>query len=284
MKQAEGLRPVPVEAPAGRRAELDASPLDPRGPIPRAVDLLIALIRSDLRAKYGRGPWRVMKWLVDPFGLVGVYLLLVALVLDRPGKAPGLSVACAVVPFQLVMMSVIGSFDALRVRRSIVANMKFSRTFMPLASALTESVAFMASTMLFVVLMAVYQIGPTLALLWLPVVIVSTVLFAGAMAYPAALAGVWVTDVREFLISFVRTLYFIAPGLVALDEIYGHTHDVVKVNPLTGIFEAYRAVILYGEAPRLWHLAYPLAMAAVMALIFVPIYRREQTQFAKVVE
>ena len=284
MKQAEGLHSPPVEAPAGRRAELDASPLDPRRPLARAIDLLLALVRSDLRARYGRGPWRVFKWLVDPFALVGVYLLLVALVLDRPGQAPGLSVACAVVPFQLVMMSVIGSFDTLRVRRSIVANMKFSRTFMPLASALTESVAFTASMMLFVVMMAVYQIGPTMSLLWLPVVIASTVLFAGAMSYPAALAGVWISDVREFLISFVRTLYFIAPGLVALDEIYGHTHDAVKVNPLTGIFEAYRAVLLYGEPPAVWHLAYPLAVAAVMAAVFVPIYRREQSQFAKVVE
>jgi hypothetical protein len=49
------------------------------------------------KASYGRGPWQLIKWLIDPFALVGVYLALVTLVLDRPGEASGLSVATAVV-------------------------------------------------------------------------------------------------------------------------------------------------------------------------------------------
>ena len=52
-------------------------------------------------------------------------------------------------------------------------------------------------------------------------------------------------ELNPFIISAVRTLFFLAPGLVALDEVYGRTHDVLIVNPLTGLFEAYRAM-----APR----------------------------------
>src|SRR5438874_2662482 len=66
-----------------------------------ASDVLISLVRSDLRARYGRGTSQFAKWLLDPFAAVGVYLLLVTIVLHRPGRAPGLSVACAVIPFQL---------------------------------------------------------------------------------------------------------------------------------------------------------------------------------------
>jgi ABC-type polysaccharide/polyol phosphate export permease len=53
---------------------------------------------------------------------------------------------------------------------------------------------------------------------------------------------------------------------------------------LTGLFESYRSIFLYGEAPAAWHLLYPLAIAAALLAIFVPIYRTEQYQFAKVVE
>src|SRR6185436_7413992 len=71
------------------------------------LDVLVALTESDLRARYGRGPLRMIKWLLDPFAAVGVYLVLTTFVLDRSGVAPGLSIACAVVPFQLVMSSIV---------------------------------------------------------------------------------------------------------------------------------------------------------------------------------
>ena len=63
----------------------------------KRIDLLIALSSSDLRARYGRGSWKSLKWLLDPFFATGVYLILVTFVIDRPGVAPGLSIACATV-------------------------------------------------------------------------------------------------------------------------------------------------------------------------------------------
>ena len=86
-------------------------------------DALIALTMSDIRVRYGRGPWRLVKWLLDPFAAVGVYLLLVTFVLNRPGNSPGLTVACAVVPFQLVMLSVVNANGAIRLRRSIISRL-----------------------------------------------------------------------------------------------------------------------------------------------------------------
>jgi ABC-type polysaccharide/polyol phosphate export permease len=115
------------------------------------------------------------------------------------------------------------------------------------------------------------------------VVILVNLLFAAALAYPAALTGVWLRDLGPFAISFVRTLFFLAPGLVALDQITGSAADVVKLNPLTGLFEAYRDSLLYGRAPEAWELLWPLAVGAVVALVFVPIFRREQRDLAKVI-
>lgn len=250
---------------------------------PSARDVLATLTVSELRARYGRGPWRLVKWLLDPFALVGVYLVLVSVVLDRPGRATGLSLACAVVPFQLLMMTTLNAMDAITSRMSIITNMGFRRTLIPLASVATESAAFAASLLLLALMMAVYAVEPTLSILWLPLVLVVTLVLAAAAAYPAALIGVWVPDLRSFVVSAVRTLFFVAPGLVAIDQITGDAHDLVKINPLSGLFEAYRDVLLHGQAPAAWELLIPLAWAGVLAAIFVPMFRREQRHLAKVV-
>jgi lipopolysaccharide transport system permease protein len=250
----------------------------------RTFDVLLALTESDLRARYGRGPWQLFKWLIDPFALVGVYLLLITFILRRPGEAPGLNIACAVIPFQLVLMTIVNGMGAVQLRGSILRNMAFDRVLIPVSATFTEAVAFSASLTLLVMMMAIYQVVPTFELLWLPVVVLVTLVFAVACAYVAALVGVWIPDVRPLVLSLVRALFFLAPGLVAINEIGGRAQNLVKLNPLSGLFESYRSILLRGDAPSAWELLVPVAWAVVLFAGALPLYIRDQHQFAKVLE
>lgn len=252
--------------------------------IARPGPVLYALAESDLRARYGRGRVRLVKWLLDPFALVGVYLILISFLINRPGPAPGLSLACAVIPFQLLMASIISALTAVNRRKAIILNMRFRRVLIPAAAVTTEVVAFGASLILLVVMMAVYRVTPTVYALWLPVAILVTILLALACAYPACLLGIWFPDLRNFVISFVRAIFFISPALIALDRIHGTARTLVELNPLSGIFESYRSALLYGENPAPWQILYPLAWAVGLAIVFGLIFRVEQRQLAKVVE
>ena len=245
-------------------------------------DVLIALTAADLQVRYGRGPGRLVKWLLDPFALVGVLLVLVTVVLDRPGAAPGLSLACAVVPFQLIVMTVLNAMSAVTTRRSIILNMDFERSLIPLSAACTEFAAFGPSAILLAGMMAVYGIVPTLALLWLPVVLAVSALVVASAAYAAALFGLWFPELRSVGVSFARTLFFVAPGIVALDQIPAPVDDWIKLNPLSGLFEGFRAVLLYGEVPLAWTLLVPAAAAGLLLAVAVPLFRRDQAHFAKV--
>jgi ABC-type polysaccharide/polyol phosphate export permease len=252
------------------------------GRLRRWVDLLWVLTEADLRFRYGRGPLRIARWLLEPFALVGVYLVLVSFVLDQPGTASGLALAAAVVPFQFVMATVTNAMDALHIRRPIVLNMAFDRKLIPVSSALTESFAFIASFLIIVVMMAAYQVAPTPMLLWLPAVVLLNIYLAVAAAYAAALLGLWLWEFRPFLLSFVRMLFFIGAGLVPLSQTSEGIRGILRLNPLTGLFESYRDIFLDGETPAAWQFIYPFAIASVILGVFVLLYRAEEQQFAKV--
>ncbi|MBA3432475.1 MAG: hypothetical protein H0U08_00105 [Actinobacteria bacterium] len=249
----------------------------------RSADLFRVLAESDLRFRYGRGPWRFVRWLLEPVALVGVYLLLVTFILDQAGTALGLSLTCAVIPFQLVMLTIANAMTTLEARRPILLNMAFRRSLLPPSCALTECVGFASSFLLLIFIMAAYGVAPTWSILWFPLVLLVNVLLAIAAAYPAILLGIWLRELKAFVLSFVRILFFLAPALVPLDQTSDAVRGVLKLNPLTGLFEAYRDVFLYGQRPAAWELFYPLVAAVVLFVIFVPIYRSEQRQFAKVV-
>lgn len=249
----------------------------------RVWDLLLSLAVSDFRSRYGRGKVRVLKWLLDPLAALGVYLVLIVVVLDRPGEAPGLSLACAVVPFQLVMMSFVNSLRCIELRRSIILNLSFPRSLIPPAAVLTESISFAAGMIIPFVMMAVYSVPPTPALLWLIPAVLITALLSLSVAYVGALLGIWFSDLLPFFVSFARATYFLAPGLIAYDQITGEGRELLPVNPLTGIFEMFRDALLYGRSPAAWEALVPIAASIVILVIAVPIYLRESPYLAKVV-
>lgn len=276
----EALRPPqPVAARArsrrsiGRAAEW----------VVRAAELLWTLTESDLRFRYGRGPWRFVRWLLEPVAVVGVYLILVTFVLDRPGEAVGLSLTCAVLPFQLVMLTIGNAMGALELRKPILLNMAFKRMLIPPSSALSESVGFGASLLLVVAMMAIYGVAPTWNVFWFPLVFLVNLFLATAAAYAATLFSIWLRELRAFVLSFVRILFFLGPGLVPLHDASPGTRSLLRLNPLTGLFEAYRDVFLYGTAPAAWELLIPFAAGAILLVAFLPVYSIEQRQFAKVI-
>jgi lipopolysaccharide transport system permease protein len=281
---------VPIEQEYLLRPERETDVAEGRTPVHRAVqslarsaDLLRVLAESDLRFRYGRGPWRFARWMLEPVALVGVYLLLVTFILDQSGTAVGLSLACAVIPFQLVMLTIGNAITTLEARRPILLNMAFDRRLLPASCAVTECASFISSFLLLIVIMAAYGVAPSWSILWFPLVLAVNVTLAIAAAYPAILLGIWLRELKAFILSFVRILFFLAPALVPLEQTRDAVRGVLKVNPLTGLFEAYRDIFLYGERPAAWELLYPLIGAVVLFLLFVPLYRAEQRQFAKVV-
>jgi lipopolysaccharide transport system permease protein len=250
--------------------------------VPGTMDLLRALTEADLRFRYGRGPLRFLRWLLEPFALVGVYLILLTFVLRRPGEAPGLSLAAAIVPFQLVIATVTNAMVALDIRRPILLNMSFRRSLIPVSSALTESMSFSASFFLLATMMIAYGVAPTLALLWLPLVIVVNLYVAVSAAYAACLLAVWLHELKPFLLSFVRMLFFLGPGLVPLSQTSARVREILELNPFSGLFELYRDVFLNGKTPAAWEFLYPIAIASLLLVVFVPLFGAEQRQFAKV--
>jgi ABC-type polysaccharide/polyol phosphate export permease len=153
----------------------------------------------------------------------------------------------------------------------------------PPSAALSESLGFASSLLLIVAMMAIYDIAPTWSIFWFPLVLLVNVMLAAAAAYPAILCGIWLRELRPFVLSFVRILFFLGPGLVPLNETSPGIQGLLKANPMTGLFEAYRDVFMNGQAPAAWELLVPLATAVLLLIVFVPLYRVEQRQFAKVI-
>ena len=91
-------------------------------------------------------------------------------------------------------------------------------------------------------------------------------------------------ELQPYVVAGTRALYFLAPGIVALDQVHGNARDLLQLNPLTGLFEAFRDITLRGQAPAAWELLYPLAFALVLLALVMPLWRAEERHFAKALQ
>ena len=169
-----------------------------------------------------------------------------------------------------------------RLRETIVLNMPFPRTLLPVSSALTETAAFAASLALLALMMIVYGVAPTVAILWLPIVMLVTVaarrgdLVPRRAARPVVPGPSAVRDQLRARVVLRRAGHRSAVGGRAVVD------DWLKLNPLTGLFEAYRDVLLYGDSPAAWELLYPIAWAGCCSRCSCRSTGRTAPHFAKV--
>ena len=92
----------------------------------------------------------------------------------------------------------------------------------------------------------------------------------------------WFRELILFAMSFVRTLFFVAPGLVALDTVPDDVATLLKLNPLSGIFEGYRdGTSLRPCARGVGGRLIPLAFSVGLIVVFGPLYARRAARSSR---
>jgi homopolymeric O-antigen transport system permease protein len=135
---------------------------------------------------------------------------------------------------------------------------------------------------LFIPFMLVYSIPPTATILWLPVIILVLILVTAGPTYLGALFGLYFPDLKGVAQNLIRATFFLSAALIPLELIPGDTLPLlIQANPLTGIFEAFRAVIVFQSPPQAAHVLYPAAFGVVALAIGLALYRSRQAEFAK---
>jgi ABC-2 type transport system permease protein len=114
----------------------------------------------------------------------------------------------------------------------------------------------------------------------LPLVMVVQLVFTLGLAYLMAVAGTYIPDVRETLKAVVRATFFVTPILWPSGRVPEQYSFLVDYNPLAALVEAYRDLILGGQLPDAWGMAYFSIVALVLFVVGFVVFNRVKYNFA----
>lgn len=224
----------------------------------------------------------LLRWIVEPLSYMLVYVILLGAILNRPREALPLFLLAALIPFRFFTETLFRSMGVVKGYSPIITNRRIPRDILPLVVLASNATTLLLSFTLLLPFMVVYNTPFTPALLWLPVIFVILLVLTAGPAYIGALFGLYFPDLRGAVQNLVRVSFFLSTGLFSLKEVPGDDlPDLIDANPLSGIFDSFRAVILRGRAPGELDMLYPLAVGILLLALGLFLYRRRQDQFAK---
>jgi ABC-type polysaccharide/polyol phosphate export permease len=241
-----------------------------------------ALTAAELKKERDLNLAGLVRWSLEPLSYMVVYIILLGAILNRPREALPLFLLAALIPFRFFTESLFRSMAVVKGNGPIITNRLFPREVLPLVVVASNTATFLLSLLLLLPFMLLYDTPFTLALLWLPVIIVILLVLSAGPAYIGAVFGLYFPDFRGAVQNLVRVSFFLSTGLFSLKEVPGQDlPDLIDANPLSSVFDSFRAVILRGRPPGELDLLYPLAVGILLLAVGLFLYRRRQDQFAK---
>lgn len=224
----------------------------------------------------------LLQWIMEPLSFMFVYFALVTAVMGSNEANYMLILMAALLPWRYFSGTVGRGLNVIEAHSQLIKNRVFPRMLLPAVPLLAEGVNFLIGMFLFVPLMIYYGIAPTAALLWIPGLVALLVFVSAGPTYLTSVFGLYFPGMKGVARNFLRVGFFASTALVSIRGVANErVGELLLLNPLSGVFEAFRAVVVYGRAPALGDVLYPFVVGAVALIAGVVLYSSRQSEFPK---
>ncbi len=250
----------------------------------RYRELLYFLAWRDVVIRYKQTVLGILWAFIQPFIKLVVFSVIFGGLakIDSEGYPYPIFVFAGLLPWQFFSESLSRSSSSVAGSANLITKVYFPRLIIPLSSAGACLVDFAISFAILFSLMLWYGVPITLSTLAILPLVVLTILAAlGAGILLSAFHVVY----RDFqyLVPFgIQIWFFLTPVVYPVRAIPQKWQWLLALNPMTGIVDAYRSVIL--DKPFVWeNMAISIVVIAVVFLAGLFYFRRMERSFADVV-
>ena len=179
---------------------------------------------------------------------------------------------------------------------ALIKKIYFPREVFPLTAMVTKLVELCISFFILAGLMAYYQILPTLYALWVPLIILYTMVIALTISFFGAAINVYYRDMSQLLPIALSLLMYGSPVIYPLslvrkklldEQIAGawseQLYTLYTLNPLAGIIDSFQRVLIKGMAPDFNALLPGFILVSILLPIGYLFFKRAENWFADII-
>ena len=233
-------------------------------------DLLWLLILKRIRLKYRQTLLGVLWTIIQPLAPMLVFSLVFTNFFSGSigTMAYPVFVLAGLVPWLYFSNAVNAGGDSLTSQSHLLGRVYFPRFMLPLSVVLSGVPDLLIGCAVLSIVLMVAGMSIYSTLLWVPLLLLLLIWLALSIGALFASLTIVYRDIRNIVPYFLQLLLFLTPIVYPPEAIPEKWSWLIKINPLTGIINSFRAVLL-GESPIWSDIAASVAITSVICLFAV---------------
>jgi lipopolysaccharide transport system permease protein len=247
-------------------------------------ELLFFLTWRDVKVRYKQTALGAAWAILQPLFMMIIFTIFFGRLagVGSAGIPYPLFALAGLVPWTFFANSITASGNSLVGSANLITKVYFPRIIVPAAAMLAGLVDFMLAFLLLVLLMFYYGVTLTSQILFLPVLVLLTALFALGVGTWMSALNVKYRDVRFALPFLIQLWLFVSSVILPSSSVPEKWRWLLMLNPMSAIIEGYRAA-LFG-LPFDWP-ALGIASILTVLVLFYSLYSfgRVERSFADII-
>jgi len=190
------------------------------------------------------------------------------------------AVAVKSLPWAFLVSTIRFACLSLTNNRDLVTKIYFPKEIFPLAVMVASLFDFFVASAALVIFLLALKIGWSSSLLWIPVLLLTTILLATGIGMFVSAASLFFRDVK-FVVEVLLTFgIFFTPVFYDV-EMFGEKGKWILLNPASPVLEAFGACVARRQSPDLPWLAYSIVFALLTLLGGYAFFKHLEPAFAE---
>lgn len=241
-------------------------------------ELLYFLLWREVNGRYRQMAFGPLWIVIAPLVQMLVFSLVFGAFANLPsdGVPYPIFTYVALLPWQFFANGLRQSAQSLLSQQNLIAKVYFPRLIIPMSTVLSALVDFLASFVVLILMMVIYRIAPTWAMLTLPLFVV----LAGALALGVGLwlAGLAVKfhDVAIALGFGVTIWQYLTPVAYSASIVPAQWLWLYQLNPMYAVIEGFRWALLGTANLPAWPVVWSATVAVILLVTGAFAFRRTE--------
>jgi len=246
--------------------------------------LLYVLSRREIQIRYKQSVLGVAWAILQPLILMLLFTLIFSVLLKVPSEGvpyPIFSYS-ALLFWTFFSTSLNSAIPSLEANAGLIKKIYFPREFFPISSILAAMFDLAISAIILLGIMFYYHVHFTLNILYvIPLFMIQAIFIMGVCFILSAL-NAYYRDIRYALPLVVQLWMYVTPIIYPLSSIPARFQTYYALNPMTGIIESYRNVLIKGIGPEGIYIGVAAAGAVLLFIVGYIYFKRIEMTFADV--
>ena len=222
---------------------------------------------AELHAEAARAYVGFVWWVAEPVLYMLAFYVVFGLVLGRGGEDFVPFLLCGLVAWKWFATTVMTSTNAIPANAGLMQQVYLPKYLFPAVMVTTNTLKFLVVFLLLIAFLIFYGYVPSAIWLYLPLIVFVQLLFVAGVAGIVSSVVPFFPDLKLLIENLVMLLMFMSGIFFDVKSAAAEWQTWLMLNPMLGIIDSYRDVLMFNKAPDLMYLGIVLGCSLLLLLV-----------------